>query len=390
MDGVLYGITTAHTFLANLASDTDLLRSSPLNLAESDSCPSSEMEADRKTELREPHHVRKEAKLPNWAAGVEPLWNSMNEGQLPTVAFSLLETVSTFGSIVAHDSSSADWAIIPLFQSHVLPNLDGSTVLLDAVREVDLAAGDIWILCGAAIRCKGFLTQLRTSFHTKDAAIDCREVLLERCLPSGSSGAWIVRGDRVCGYVVAVTRSGLSCYMLSMVSTLDGIQRSLGNDRKVHFRAAVNDIISRQRTPVQTTSQLGGLTETPQLAQFFEIQMHTRQDQQQNIGTTEGNKIARLSPTSKHDISRLGIFDVPFRFEDEKGKMSDGFLQSRCAKAERPRSRQNTSTKPEAERALLRTRKQKNDRRRAKRSMNSILTILLGCCATKSPAALAP
>lgn len=115
--------------------------------------------------------------------------------------------------------------------------------------------GEVWILCGAGVSCKCFLTQTQTSFHTRDVVMDVREVLLENPLPNEASGFWVVRGDKVCGYVVAVTGLGLSCFMVAMERALNEMEAVLGRGRKIKFGRELNDMIQQQRLRLRLFTQ---------------------------------------------------------------------------------------------------------------------------------------
>lgn len=125
---------------------------------------------------------------------------------------------------------NSGWAIFPIPTSYVLPNLNQGTELLRIVPKAQLTPGDVMILYSTNTYLKGYLTQTKMSLHTRTSVVDVREVLLEAPLLKGVSGSWVVRDDQVCGHVVAVTGSGLSCCVVPMERTLEDIEAVLGKN----------------------------------------------------------------------------------------------------------------------------------------------------------------
>jgi hypothetical protein len=141
-----------------------------------------------------------------------------------------------------YDSYQSDWLLIELPQRLYLPNqyvepvsirsnatpAEEKVLLSSCAKEETLASGYVVVLCSAANARGGFLTQSSVSLHIKGSVLSVREITLTSPLPEGSSGAWVVRNDILCGHVVALSQARMSCYMLSIEHTFNHIETVMG------------------------------------------------------------------------------------------------------------------------------------------------------------------
>ena len=209
--GVFYGMTTAHTFLAKWNK-----------------------KADRKGRQ-----------------GLEPLSQYGSGRTLPGsivydgLAYSFLGQVARVdGQFDAYESSASDWALFALPQSCILPNINRPSERLTFVSpQSQLTAGEVHILHGVEGRYSGFLTQPCVSFHMKNKVMDVREVALDTPLPCGASGSWVVRDYQVCGYIVAITGLGRSCFMVPMERAFQDIEAVFG--QRIVFGWELHEAIRR-------------------------------------------------------------------------------------------------------------------------------------------------
>lgn len=225
----LYGITTAHTFLADLQKEAP----SAVSVCSDDTDDSSHVttsDPDTDTDIS----AAMESIYPSSVVALhfETLYNSLRLQSRMVWSFQgqVLGTDHTVESTL----KISDWVVFAIGHTLTLPNLHKSQELLSFIPEPELTPGEVSVLCEVDGCYNGFLTLSNASVHTKNGAMNVREVLLDSPLPLGSSGAWIIRGDRTCGYVVAITRRGLSCFMIPIERALQEIEIVFG--KKVNLR----------------------------------------------------------------------------------------------------------------------------------------------------------
>lgn len=165
IDGVAFGITTAHTFLVNTIdrpATPDVVEDKGFTSSGSDS------ECDLETE-RSTHVPRTMSSNTN----VGRLHESELEADISTVSYSFLGRAATSTStMLRRYTSKSDWAIFALPSSHILPNLSQGIKLRSIVPEAQLASGDVIILCNAGSSHKAYLTQSEMSIHTGIGVMD--------------------------------------------------------------------------------------------------------------------------------------------------------------------------------------------------------------------------
>lgn len=225
--GTLYGMTTAHTFLADLqkqapssisncSDDTD--DSSHVTTSDADTDISAAVESIHPSSVDALHF--------------ETLYNSLRLQS--RMVWSFQGQVLGTDHTVESTFKISDWVVFAIGQTLTLPNLHKSQELLSFIPEPELTPGEVSVLCEVDGCYNGFLTLSNASVHTINGAMIVREVLLDSPLPLGSSGAWIIRGDRTCGYVVAITRRGLSCFMIPIERAFQEIETVF--EKKVNLR----------------------------------------------------------------------------------------------------------------------------------------------------------
>ena len=204
--GNFYGMTTAHSFLASTDLDTWSNENGNQNF-------------ERNFKLRRATILSKVPEIVNYHSNL---------------AYSFLGRGATFnGASPSHELSVSDWALFPIPENYVLPNMywyPNERYLESITPQSRLVRGRVHILAplGAYRPYEGILTQSNVSIHTKQGAMDVREILCDNPLTSGTSGSWVTRGHEVYGYVVAVTNHGFTCWMVPMERTFQNIEAALG------------------------------------------------------------------------------------------------------------------------------------------------------------------
>lgn len=220
--GRAYAMTTAHTFRTCLGDGPQATLAEPDDAGSTNSSDIDIVLPDPSTS----HDSSSDAYLPFF-----PLWYP----QLSGPAF-----YSFAGARVKHSRkagytvSETDWALFS-FTDYLLPNLNGSLELLSIIPEQELTAGDVSILCDGSM--KGYMTQSNASLHTGEFSMEVKEIILHSPIVSAASGSWIVRADRICGYIVAIDGKALSCFMMPMQRAFRDIESALGKQLTLGFVA---------------------------------------------------------------------------------------------------------------------------------------------------------
>ena len=226
VDGKWYAMTTAHELRKGFDRQHEDRNYENENDNERTSSCSSENESESGTSARLPRSPYSPSLL-----GRERLWSNGTKDP----------TILSFGSLVTYyknfrqrhatgliqASSMADWVLFPVDTSRFLPNIHAGVEFRSIIPEGNIVAGSVDIICRESITT-GYLTQTYASMHTRDGIMDVRQIVLDSPLPLAVSGAWVVRGSEVCGYIIAVTRRGLSCFMMPMQRAFKEIKVVLG------------------------------------------------------------------------------------------------------------------------------------------------------------------
>ena len=221
-------MTTAHPFLAELDSGNGPLVSDDMEASISDSDSDSQSDA----EIAEPPSFPRMS-LPLDQTPYSKLWTSK---QWTQVAYSFLGRISLSNAgntVKLQWPSSSDWALFQVKDRSLLSKSQISPQFSSFIPEVRLTPGEVKIIHTVDALSEGFLTQSATSIHTAKAVMHVREILLSGVLSNGASGAWVIRGSDVCGYVVAATGSGKSCFMVPMYCAFEEIEAAFGAKPKL-------------------------------------------------------------------------------------------------------------------------------------------------------------
>ena len=248
INGRFYGLTTAHSFLLNLrhSPDWELFdseRDAMLSTASTATSPSTSDDTDSVADS-EPGSIANALQTPGQDEEEFDLLVYLQP--LSRMAYSFQGMTLRPGGKPMSDISMSDWALFPLQPPVALPNSNGTELLTSVVPESQLMAGPVSILLGINTSCDGYLTSPTASLHTEHALMEVREIMLKSTLPKGASGAWVVRGAKVCGYVVA-SIGGLSCLMIPMERTFREIKELFHDD--VGFGPELHERI-RENRPV--------------------------------------------------------------------------------------------------------------------------------------------
>ena len=223
-------MTTAHPFLAELDSGNAPLVSDDMEASISDSDSDSGSQSD--AEIAEPPNVPRTS-LPFDQMRYSRLWTSE---QWTRVAYSFLGRISlpnADNAVKLQLPSSSDWALFQVGERSLLSKSRMSPRFSSFIREDRLTPGKVKIIDTVDALSAGFLTQTAASIYTAKAVVHVREIMLSGVLSNGASGAWVVRGSEVCGYVVAVTGSGKSCFMVPMYCAFEEIEAATGAKPKL-------------------------------------------------------------------------------------------------------------------------------------------------------------
>ena len=239
INGRFYGLTSPHSWLANISvgnnSQTGMQDDEKTS---SDSQSDSEDDDDMQRSPCGPQYLQFS---PSASMNFEPFWSPSM--QVPK-AHSFLGQVAHIDGTVCYDSSRCDWALFTLPRTYILPNTyydtkEGAsssvarTEIQSVSKETELTPGSVSILSDARMPIVGFLTQTNVSFHTRDCVMDVREIALNSPLAGGASGSWVVRDDKLCGYIVAVAGTGMSGFMIPMQRAFKDIETTFGHKVKV-------------------------------------------------------------------------------------------------------------------------------------------------------------
>ena len=223
-------MTTAHPFLAELDSGNGPLVSDDMEASISDSNSDSYSQSD--AEIAEPLNVPRTS-LPFDQMRYSRLWTSE---QWTRVAYSFLGRISLSNAgnaVKLQLPSSSDWALFQVEKLSLLSKSRMSPRFSSFIREDRLTPGKVKIIDTVDALSAGYLTQTAASIHTAKAVMHVREILLSEVLSNGASGAWVIRGSEVCGYVVASTGSGKSCFMVPMYCAFEEIEAATGAKPKL-------------------------------------------------------------------------------------------------------------------------------------------------------------
>ena len=223
-------MTTAHPFLAELDGGNGPSVSDDLEAPVSDSDSDSDHQGD--TEVVEPSNYPRTL-LPLEQMRYSRLWISE---QWTRVAYSFLGRIysSNAGNTTQLQwPSSSDWALFQVTEGSLLSQSQMSPQLSSFIPRDRLTPGKVQIMDRVDAVSAGFLTQTLASIHTAKAVMHVREILLDEVLSNGASGAWVKRGTDVCGYIVAATGSGRSCFMVPMDCAFKEIEAAFGMKPKL-------------------------------------------------------------------------------------------------------------------------------------------------------------
>ena len=245
-------MTTAHPFLAELDSGNGPLVSDDMEASMSDS--ESDYQSD--AEVAEPPNFPTTS-LPFDQMRYSRLWTSEQRSR---VAYSFLgRTYLSNDAVKVQWPSSSDWALFQIRERSLLSRSQISSQFSSFIPEDRLTPGEVKIIDTVDALSAGFLTQTTASFHTAKAVMHVREILLSGVLSNGASGAWVVRGSDVCGYVVAATGSGKSCFMVPMYCAFEEIEAAFGAKPKLEVELVDHSeeevVVSSYESAMESTSE---------------------------------------------------------------------------------------------------------------------------------------
>ena len=224
-EGHCYEMTTAHTFLDEMRSKAEAN-----NEDDGDGHHSSSHDSgfDSDTESSDSLGMS-ESLLFDDCMDFQPLSRSPST-VVAVYSFGIARHVAEKTNFSASCTANHDWALLENPPSLALPNLNASNQISAILPEGEFSSGPVYILSGADILCKGFVTQTKATVHTHHSVMDVREVLLDKALvAAAASGSWVVQSNRLCGYIVAVTNQRLSCFMIAAEPAFKDVETVLGS-----------------------------------------------------------------------------------------------------------------------------------------------------------------
>ena len=159
------------------------------------------------------------------------------------------------GVLRTDKDANADWALFPISDNYLLPNMNATMPLLEICHESQLGCGDVTILFTSNSSCVGFLTSPSIFSNGEEISVSDRDIVSKFPLPEGISGCWVVRQHQLCGYIVAVDLSGNSSYMIPMGQAFKDIESIFGSS--ISFGQPLNDDIQKLREGYQLSRVIG-------------------------------------------------------------------------------------------------------------------------------------
>ena len=151
---------------------------------------------------------------------------------------------------VQFDSNKLDWALCEVANTLAVPNIHGSSPLLRYMQEEELehTEGPVDILVGFHSSYRAYIRpEIGTTLGWFDQDVKVRTV--STTLPKTTkirTGAWVVKGDLLCGYVVHSepdVDGGRVGYMVPIWQAFKEIEAKTG--KKIVFGQELHDIMSQ-------------------------------------------------------------------------------------------------------------------------------------------------
>ena len=161
------------------------------------------------------------------------------------VAYSFNDQVSKIDGTLSFPHTDSDWALLPIADSLLLPNMNAGYEINSTAPDSTGMTISVSILCGVYTCYTGHLTQSPVILDLGACGMITREILLDRPLPSGVSGSWVVDCSELHGYVVAVDARGHSCFMIPMDRAFRDITATFSEN--MLFGTALNQRIRQGR-----------------------------------------------------------------------------------------------------------------------------------------------
>ncbi|KAL8715346.1 MAG: hypothetical protein Q9225_006385 [Loekoesia sp. 1 TL-2023] len=139
-------------------------------------------------------------------------------------------------SSVEEPLNNHDWALLEALPSAVtsMPNKiahidQRSDILIEEIVS-GRACGEVTVTVAGIGPQLGFLHSSPATMKVDDSVLEVQLITLEHVLPLGSSGAWVILEDRLCGYIIAVRQDIPWAYMVAIEPVLEEIRRKLDTD----------------------------------------------------------------------------------------------------------------------------------------------------------------
>ncbi|KAF7508514.1 hypothetical protein GJ744_009227 [Endocarpon pusillum] len=140
-------------------------------------------------------------------------------------------------SVLGYCTDDFDWALIDfsdapsdLLEVILKPNMiQGKAIQGLHVGDID-DQSTVTLVTACADSQLGLISSGFSTLQIDGSLHDVMLITLDKPLPLGSSGTWVLLGDRVCGFIVAVREDLPWAYMIPMAAALDDIKRKLGTN----------------------------------------------------------------------------------------------------------------------------------------------------------------
>jgi hypothetical protein len=241
----VYGLTTGHSIVAWLAqpsaSSTRGSNSDNLVSLDSDRLPKDNISPVRNRLTSQDSNLRLSSGTKYWR---DITWRE------PFVFAGQYFAKGEVQSPVWDDEYlNSDWALVAVddhdFAENSYQGPNGAQVVISEIVPLDqLGSGPVLVLSGPDRTQAGFLSQNSSVLHMGKSAFRVRQIAMDESIGmyvpfpmmffplikvcetgSGGSGSWVVRGGRLCGYIVAIQDGSPWVYMLP----IDGVFKDIAS-----------------------------------------------------------------------------------------------------------------------------------------------------------------
>ncbi|PMD58054.1 uncharacterized protein K444DRAFT_564413 [Hyaloscypha bicolor E] len=108
-----------------------------------------------------------------------------------------------------------------------LPGRSEQTSINDYLLHEELVHGPVHVISGTSGVLEGYLSPGSAYWMFEDFEFEVRTVFLDKQLNNGDSGSWVIRDNRLCGYILSRAVEQPWGYMLPIEPVLRDILKTL-------------------------------------------------------------------------------------------------------------------------------------------------------------------